>query len=95
MKNYWETILNYVKMRKKIIFGISITVIFVFVMFINVNFGHVSNNRDIKLENIEALACYSAEDQNGSTMECCAPWDTICWMIMPGYFVPGTWGPIF
>jgi len=48
-------------------------------LLININLGINSNDEtQIKLSNLEALACYSVEVDGSYVWDCCAPWTPLC-----------------
>jgi len=75
-------------MKKKVSTLIVVT-IFVSILFFNLKLSSKSSNlNDIRLENIEALACYPLEVDGIPMANCCEPWYNWCWYFN-GVPIPG------
>jgi len=72
---------------KKRLLGILVLITFTFVLFFNVKLGNdKGNDKDTKLENIKALACYSVEYEDALysfSGQCCAPYVIDCHFLIP------------
>lgn len=72
-------------MKKKVKFIGAIIFIIVFVMNITLSVTS-TNESQIELKNLEALACYSVEVDGSYVWDCCEPWEPLCLPLQEMWF---------
>lgn len=74
-------------MKKKIyLFAAALVVTLTFIN-VTVKNNEITHKVDLKLQNLEALACYSLEFNGEKMGQCCEPWAETC--IVYPYELPG------
>ena len=75
------------KKKLQILMGILVMIA---VMVMTLTFDVNSDNKnDIKLNNVEALACFDLEENGEYLGQCCAPWFNVCYMYSTTVYIDG------
>jgi hypothetical protein len=60
-------------------------------MVVGMEINNANNKSSLKVENMEALACYNLEIDGVDWGECCYPWTSTCHVFSIGETCSGKW----